>query len=199
MYTMSESQTAHPSRILISFYCSYGFRHLFAFTAQGLIPSLLGSLFLDLCQVTILEGLDASSFVETLVASSPTIARLTAMVHLKKGKDGKMVGTKYAWAHPAMRPWGHELPVQCSDCYSIRSFFRVKIGDPDIPKFKCRGKHIDGSSCTTIRTFEAKDGMKPVKKSYWLSSPWPDYDVLPEKDKHVEEASKSGSEYQDSN
>jgi hypothetical protein len=155
-------------------------------------------LFLDISQATILEGLDASSFVETLVASSPTIARLTAMVHLKRGKEDQMIGTQYAWAHPAMRPWGQELPVQCPDCRSIRSFSRRRGGDPDIHKFICRGKHVDGSSCTTIRTFEAKDGMKPVKKSHWLSSPWPEYGVLPEQQEQVEEARKSDSDYVES-
>jgi hypothetical protein len=185
MCTISRRRTTHLS-FGFSYHTRYCLHHLFAFTAQGLIPSLLGSLFLDISQATILEGLNMSKFVETLVASSPTIVCLTAMVHLKRDKEDKMIGTRYVWANPAMYPAGEELPAQCPGCHSIRSFRKPKGGDPNIHRFKCEGKHVNGSKCDVIKTFQAKN-MKPVKNSYWMSGPWPVYGELPKQQEKDEE------------
>ena len=29
-------------------------------------------------------------------------------------------GTRYVWVHTKIRPWGHQLPVQCPECWCIR-------------------------------------------------------------------------------
>jgi hypothetical protein len=147
--------------------------------------------------VTILEGQDTSKVVRTLISSSPTIARLTAMVHLERDKEDKMVGRQYVWANPAMRPAGKELPGQCPSCGSIRSLRKVKGGDPKIHKFRCKAQNIDGSDCEKTLAFEAEN-MTPIKNSDWMSGPWPVYGDVPQQPKQVQvedEGSQSDQEY----
>jgi hypothetical protein len=149
-------------------------------------------------QVTVLENMDASRFIESLLASSPTISRFTAMVHLKMGRDGNgMVGTKYAWAHQKMRPWGQELPVQCSKCFSLRCFTQFKAGNADVHKFVCKGLNTDGTACRDVLEFRAPDNMKRVPKSHWISSTWPDTLGQMEVEAPADKVD-SGSEYQGS-
>jgi hypothetical protein len=89
---------------------------------------LLGSLFLNISQATILEGLDTSKFVKILVASFSTITYLTTMVHLKRDKKDKMIDMWYVWANPAMHPVGQELLAQYLGCHQYASLRRQKVG-----------------------------------------------------------------------
>ncbi|KAH9990729.1 hypothetical protein BJV77DRAFT_1068791 [Russula vinacea] len=92
-------------RDLCKIFNSCKFKHLFAFTVEGLIPSLLSSLILDMTQRVIVESYDVSDFIGNLIASSPITGRHMSIVHLSITTEG-MKSVQYVWAHKTMQPWG---------------------------------------------------------------------------------------------
>ena len=79
------------------------FKHLFAFTVDGLIPSILSSLLIDMSQRVILESYDISNFIGNLISSSPIIACHTSIIHLCITEKGTS-SVQYLWAHKAIQP-----------------------------------------------------------------------------------------------
>jgi hypothetical protein len=155
---------------LISKITSYGFNDLFAFTVEGLIPSLISTLVVDMAHCVIVEGLGTSTIITSLLTSSPIIARHTSMIRLSKTENG-ICGLKYQWAQREMRPWGHRLPPQCPVCRSFRSWGDRKDRE-GIALFACRGTR-NGSRCSYIQSFEKPNGAERVEKSDWIKIPWP--------------------------
>src|ERR1019366_1760206 len=106
-------------------------------------------------QATILENMDASSFVDNLILSAPPVARHTSMIHLKNisnknSLEQGLVGMKYDWAQPSVRPWGKPLRTQCPQCLSLRPWDRVKVTSDTVLTFTCKGRYTNGSNCGYI-------------------------------------------------
>jgi hypothetical protein len=133
-----------------------------------------------MAQVTILESMDATTFIESLSRSSPLMARHTSLVHIKKRRDsngvarGGVEGMKYDWAHVTVRPWGEPMRAQCPECFSLRAWDPLPGGDPNVSRFRCKGRHIDGLGCIYILSVNRPRGSKVTSgKPVWISRPWP--------------------------
>ena len=143
---------------------------------EGLIPSLLSSLILDMTQRVILESYDVSDFIGHLIAASPVIGRHTSIVHLSITAEG-MKSVQYVWAHKNMQPWGKRLPAQCDKCGSFRSWDKpgsIPASDSNRGgySFRCTGTTQNGSNCTHIITSYQPEGIIEVKNN-WMTLPWP--------------------------
>jgi hypothetical protein len=157
---------------LISKLPSFRFKHLFAFTVSGLIPSLLSSFMVDMAHRVIIEDHKVTTFLIGLLQSSPVAARHTSVIHLEnteKGIDGRL----HTWAKPEIRPWGSHLPPQCLKCFSFRPW---KLKSPtgtsnDDAVFRCNGKTVEGIACACIITFPVPKDVDV--KGNWISTPWP--------------------------
>ena len=105
---------------------SYNFNHLFAFTTNSLILTILSSLFLDLAQKLIVEGFQINkNFVHIMLGPALIAARHTSIMHIIKNSpssDTPVSSFKNVWAHREMQPWGRPKPAQCSKCKSFRSW-----------------------------------------------------------------------------
>jgi hypothetical protein len=164
----------------MSNHLSYEFDHVFAFTVWGLIPSLLSSLLIDFAQVTILENMDATTFVESLSRFSPLVTRHTSLIHIKTHKDTsgaelRVDGVVYDWMHPTVRPWGEPMRAQCPQCFSLRAWEQMKDGNNETSRFRCKGRYTHGSSCAYILSVAKPRGAPKVTtgKSVWMSRTWP--------------------------
>ncbi|KAH9983730.1 hypothetical protein BJV77DRAFT_1072644, partial [Russula vinacea] len=171
LVTFPESQ-----RDLIKVFNSNKFKHLFAFTVDGLIPSILSSLLIDMSQRVILESYDISNFIGNLISSSPIIARHTSIIHLCITEKGTS-SVQYLWAHKAIQPWGKRLPPQCDKCGSFRSWDKpVHVPASGANRvgysFRCTGTTVNGSECMNILTFYQPEGVIEVKNG-WMTLPWP--------------------------
>ena len=160
---------------------SYNFDHVFAFSAVALIPSLLSSFLIDMAQVTILENMDASLFVESLSRSSPLVTRHTSLIHIKQRKNangiaiGGVEGMKHDWTHPTVRPWGEPLLAQCPKCFSLRAWEPVADSGSDDLWFRCKGANLHRSHCGHLLRVEKPPGQVDLTygRSTWMSRPWP--------------------------
>jgi len=63
-------------------------------------------------------------------------------------------GTRYVWVHTKIRPWGHQLPVQCPECWCIRPWVSTSQGLVEF--FGCE-------HCNHWLTF-----VEPPEKYNWL-------------------------------
>jgi hypothetical protein len=64
------------------------------------------------------------SFEHAIQDTVPTvfsIGRHTDIVYIQYSGN-VLKGTRYTWCHPKIRPWGQQLPTQCSKCGRIRSW-----------------------------------------------------------------------------
>src|SRR5882672_9707461 len=60
----------------------------------------------------------------------PTTASIcchTDIVHICPLPEGGHQGTRYVWVHAKIRPWGHQLPVQCPECWHIRPWVSTSL------------------------------------------------------------------------
>lgn len=147
----------------------FGFKHLFAFTALGLIPCLMSTMLVDMAQRVIIEGYDVSVFIGPLLASSPIVGRHTSVIHLIPSPDG-VQGRKYIWAHPDLRPWGRDLPPQCPKCGSFKPWGKKKKRGDGSYSFQCEYGH--GCMGVFIST-APKQEYTTIPNSEWLSFEWP--------------------------
>ena len=146
------------------------------FTVEGLIPSLLSSLILDMMQHIIMESYDMSNFIGNLIASSPITGWHTSIIHLSITTEG-IKSVQYVWAHKTMQPWGKQLPAQYDKCGLFQLWDKaVFIPASDANwgglSFKCTGTTLNGSKCTHIITSYQPEELIEVKNN-WMTLPWP--------------------------
>src|SRR5882724_5758529 len=58
--------------------------------------------------------------MRNILPTSASICCHTDIVHICPLPEGEHRGTRYVWVHAKIRPWGHQLPVQCPMCWCIR-------------------------------------------------------------------------------
>jgi hypothetical protein len=151
----------------------YKFNHLFAFTVDGLIPSLLSSFMVDMAHRVVIENHDANLFMRGLLQSAPIAARHTSIIHLTV-TDEAVQGRIYAWAKRQIRPWGQHLPAQCPACFSFRSW-QMKDTRTGPANFECMGKTVAGHKCRHVHTVKAS-ALRPDGWNVhgdWISIAWP--------------------------
>ena len=154
---------------------SHGFDHIFAFTADGLIPSILSSFLVDVAQRVIVEGFDISKFLFQFLDNAPFVARHTAIIHLANKPGGGVVGRKYIWSHKNIQPWGQQLPSQCQECWSFRPWDQGKQAMNGVDMvFRCSGKKFDGSNCSNKLHFRKPEALGQSHSGNWLSLQWPE-------------------------
>ena len=155
---------------------SYNFNHLFAFTTDSLIPTLLSSLFLDLAQKLIVEGFQIDkNFVRIMLGPALIAARHTSIVHIIKngpGSDTPVSSFKYVWAHREMQPWGRPKPAQCSKCKSFRSWgARLPPNNLDGGAFRCEAV-IKNQVCHNVFV-SARPSNISLQVGDWIIATWP--------------------------
>ena len=146
------------------------------FTVEGLIPSLLSSLILDMTQHVIMGSHDVSDFIGNLIASSPITGWHISIIHLSITTEG-MKSVQYVRAHKMMQPWGKQLPAQCDKCGLFQLWDKaIFIPTSDANRgglsFKCTGTTLNGSKCTHIIISYQPEGLIEVKNN-WMTLPWP--------------------------
>lgn len=162
------------NNLLMLKFSSYNFKHTFAFSAAGLIPSFLSSLFIDMAHRVIVESLDINQFITSLLASAPIVGRHTSIIHLEK-KEDRLLGFKYVWAKRPITPWGTPLPAQCLGCKCFRSWGKFSVGRNNTLSFQCKGVRGDGSPCTYTIFFEKPEKVidAEISKTDWIKMVWP--------------------------
>jgi hypothetical protein len=141
---------------------------------DGLIPSLLSSLLVDMANRIIVESHQIDHFINDLLKSAPVVARHTSIVHLS-AFGNRVKSVQYIWANKFMQPWGKRLPAQCSECLSFRPWDKpVSTGgsDGNVYLFKCRGTKANGSGCANILTFKKPAGFISASDD-WITLSWP--------------------------
>jgi hypothetical protein len=157
---------------LILMFTSYRFKHLFAFTAYGLIPSLLSTFLIDMAHRVIVEGFDISRWMTNLLDSSPIAARHTSIIHLRE-TEGVIHGLEYVWAHRQMQPWGSPLPPQCPRCFSFRPWAERKKTTDSRVVFSCKGKS-KGMVCGYLDKADRPSNLRDAPpRSDWITLNWP--------------------------
>jgi hypothetical protein len=153
---------------------SHGFRHIFAFTARGLIPSILTSFLVDVAQKVIVDSADIDTFLISILDSAPSVARHTAVIHITN-KDTGVEGSRYVWSSSQFQPWAQHLPVQCPTCFSFRPWPRDggKKGVNSCMVFKCQGRNVDDEACKHELRFEMLQYKAKSKSGMWFSFNWP--------------------------
>jgi len=88
---------------------------------MALHPCLTTSFILGYAQAVLVEKFTVDVSFRRLLPTLATLCRHTDLVHITY--DGTDVeGCRYVWVHRNIRPWGHNLPVQCDGCGHVRSF-----------------------------------------------------------------------------
>ena len=96
------------------------------FTAPQLQPSLTVGFILAYAQQVLVEKFNVLTCMQNILPTASTICHHTDIVHICPLPQGKHKGTRYVWVHPKIRPWGHELPIQCPKCWWIRPWLSAR-------------------------------------------------------------------------
>jgi hypothetical protein len=117
-------------------YFSLNISHLVVFAAKDLRPYLISPFILLYGQHVLVEGISLSDFKRRFLPTS-SIGRHTDIVYIFK-EEGKTQSFRYTWTHHGIRPWGHDLPVQCHGCWRIKPWISINNADSSC-LFACRG------------------------------------------------------------
>ena len=90
-------------------------------------------------QQVLVERLDILSSLRNTLPTTAAICRHSDIVHVHLLPDATTKGTRYVWVHPQIRPWGHQLPVQCPDCRCIHPWKASMTGSDRL--FACLHCH----------------------------------------------------------
>src|SRR5882724_5527332 len=127
---------------------------LISFTADQLQPCLTVGFILAYAQQVLVEKFNVLSFMQNILPTSTSICHHTNIVHIFPLPEGEHRGTRYVWVHTKIRPWGHQLPVQCPECWCIRPWVSTSQGL--VESFGCE-------HCNHWLTF-----VEPPEKYNWL-------------------------------
>ena len=108
---------------------------LIEFTAPQLQPCLTVTFILAYAQQVLVEKFDVLRFLRITLPTATAICCHTDIVHIHPLPKGEHRGTRYVWVHTNIRPWGHQLPVQCPKCWCIRPW--VSTSQPLGEFFAC--------------------------------------------------------------
>ena len=109
------------------------------FTAPQLQPSLTAPFIMGFALKVLVERASVENCLALLLPCATHICRHTDIVHISAQAGGQVKDTRYVWTHPKMRPWGHELPVQCPQCFWVRPW--ISCHSETSAAFAC--KHCD--------------------------------------------------------
>ena len=127
------------------------------FTCADFQPCLASSFLLGVGQQFLLEDIKLLTCFERLLPNETVLCRQTDIAYIRKS-ESEVLGSRYAWAHGDVKPWGQELPVQCRGCGSIRNWLGTKSGGKYV--FDCKTQ-----SCETKLVFSPPEHMKWIGKS----------------------------------
>ena len=141
-----------------------GARHVIAFGSAALQAALSVHFFMAFVHKIYIEGvaLDRSHIGE-LLTSSLYLARHSSVVVMGfasrkpiQRSPGYLQIDHYTWTHKTIRPWGSDMPLQCSTCGSLASL-QARTTNGGVVEAKC-----SRSACGHSLRFEQPHEWVPL-------------------------------------
>jgi hypothetical protein len=97
-----------------------------AFTGIDFGPCHASSFLLGYGQHVLLEKMKPETCFERLLPVAYPLTRQTDLIYVRTDKEKDIIGSRYLWVHEEVKPWGQDLPVQCSRCGRVRNWLFSK-------------------------------------------------------------------------
>ena len=146
---------------------SLGIENALAFDVERLSTLNTVDLLPKITQSVVIHGFNFTEALEKALKENFKLGRHTNVFHFTPD-----CVTKYLWAHKDYQPWGHKLPLQCSQCGIFKPWVSCFLKDSQGYGLECRNVECGRLKGKERESFQAPKPDAPFltmgKNAGWL-------------------------------
>lgn len=108
------------------------FKSIIGYTEQDFLPHQATAFSMKLCHKLFIECFSITRCLPNLLNEEEALGAHTSVILLISS-----LGFRYFWCHKAYRPFGDKVPLQCPDCFAIRTL-SFSSGSEEKYTVRCR-------------------------------------------------------------